>query len=218
VIAATGSYSDNKGGSSYSVASAQSNSSSIPTGNSYTVGMVGGVRVAKRWVLQSGVQYMNQSAGYNSNISSGSLKTVSSYANNPALYNSGVIPSTSAYDIISTNQFLTFPLQAGYLLIDKKIGWQINSGVATDFFVRNTLTDPSGQRQSYSQGAGSDSPYRSVNFAGLMSSEVSYKLGKSYRVSLVPGFRYSLNPVLKSQTTGNPFVWDVGFRFRYIFK
>ncbi len=218
VIAAAGTYADNKSGSSFSMASAQStSSSSLATGNSYTFGMLGGVRVAKRWVLQSGVQYMNQSAGYSSNISSGSLDVVSSYANKPSAF-TGPVSSGSMYDITSTNQFLTIPVQAGYLLIDKKLGWQINPGVATDFFVRNTLTDPSGQRQSYSQGAGSDSPYRSINFAGLMSSEVSYRLGKSYRVSLVPGFRYSLSPILKSQNAGNPFVWDVGFRFRYIFK
>jgi len=217
VVASSGTYTENNGRSSYAVASAQSNNSNNSVnGSSFSVGVLGGVRVSKRWVVQSGVQYMNQSASYSSNISTASLNSVSSFA----LDHSSVAPSavSSSYDIISTNQFVTVPMQAGYLLVDKKLGWQVNPGVATDFFVRNTLSDPSGQRQSYSQGAGSDSPYRSVNFSGLMSSEVSYKLGRNYRISLVPGVRYFFNPVLKSQTTGNPLVWDVGFRFRYIFK
>lgn len=221
VVAAAGTYSDHNGGSSYSMSSAFSAQpgSSAPTGNSYTVGMLGGFRIAKRWVLQSGVQYMNQSAGYTSNVSALSLYDLANFAKAPATaQNTGNISSSTPYSVMSTNEFVSLPVQAGYLLVDKKIGWQINPGMAADFFVRNTLSDPSGQKQSYSQGTGSESPYRLVNFAGLMSSEVSYKLGKSYRVSLVPGLRYSFNPVLKSQTTGNPFIWDMGFRFRYIFK
>ena len=116
------------------------------------------------------------------------------------------------------NEFISVPVFVGYILVNKKIGWQINSGIASDFAMKNTLSDPSGSRQSYSQGAGSDSPYRSVNFAGLINTEISYKIGKNYRVSLVPGLRHSFNPVLKSQSLGNQFVWDIGFRFRYILK
>jgi hypothetical protein len=145
------------------------------------------------------------------------LDAVANFAkNSPAS-----VSYSSPYTINSANEFISVPVQAGYLFIDKKIGLQLNSGVSTDFFVRNTLSDPTGQRQSYSQSAGQDSPYRAVNFSGLMSSEVSYKLGRHYRLSLVPGMRYSFAPVLKSSagsSTGNNMVWDIGFRFRYIFK
>lgn len=167
---------------------------SVPTvGKSYSYGVIGGVRLAERWVLQTGVQYMNQTMN----------SSTSPYVN----YSGG--------GLISTNEFVSVPVQAGYLLVNRKIAWQLNPGVSTDFFVRNTLSN---QQQSMSQGAGDNSPYRSVNFAGLMSSEFSYKLGKNYRLSLVPGMRYSFNPALKSTTTGNAIAWDVGFRFRYIFK
>jgi hypothetical protein len=166
----------------------------VPTvGKSYSYGVIGGMRVAEKWVLQAGVQYMNQTVG----------SSASQYAN----YGSG--------SLISTNEFVSVPVQAGYLLINRKLGWQLNPGMSTDFFVRNTLSN---QQTSVSQGAGTDSPYRSVNFAGLMSSEFSYRLGKNYRLSVVPGMRYSLNPALKSVTTGSAVSWDVGFRFRYIFK
>lgn len=209
VSAASGTYSESAGSSYNSVAafklSNYSLQSSTPTGSiaagptttptvgrSYSYGVIGGVRIAERWVLQTGVQYLNQ--------------TLENGANS-ALLQGG--------SIVSTSEFVSIPVQAGYLLLDRKIGWQLNPGVSTDFFVKNTLSN---QQQSVSQGAGSDSPYRSVNFAGLMSSEVSYKLGKNYRLSLVPGLRYSPNSAMKSQTTGNALTWDVGFRFRYIFK
>src|SRR5258708_1236467 len=189
MTAAAGSYSPNTNSySSYNYAAgaqvASSSSSSSIIGTSYSFGVLAGIRVTRKVVIQSGVQYMNQSIGSESNISApGSLDAVANYAAN----SSSSYSTTSPYSITSANEFVSVPVQAGYLFVDRKIGLQLNSGVSTDFFIRNTLSDPSGQRQSYSQSAGSDSPYRSVNFAGLMSSEVSYKLGNRYRVSVVPG-------------------------------
>jgi len=223
VSAATGGYSPNTTSYSnynYSNAVNQSTSgsnSSPVVGSSYSFGMLAGMRVAKRVVLQSGIQYLNQSINSTSNISSAnSLAPVAS-----SLYNTtSNYPTSNPYSINSANEFVSVPVQAGYLFIDRKMGLQLNTGVSTDFFIRNTLSDPSGQRQSYSQSAGQDSPYRSVNFTGLLSSEVSYKVGSRYRVSVVPGFHYSFNPVLKSvsNSSGNPVAWDVGFRFRYILR
>ncbi|GHM98951.1 hypothetical protein WSM22_04410 [Cytophagales bacterium WSM2-2] len=220
VSAAAGEYMATNSGLSFAATPAaagafSSRLPSSPTGKSFTYGVLGGVRMAPRWVVQTGVQYMNQSTGYMSNIPSSSLDALANLSTSSVQYSGA---TASPYDVTNTNEFLSVPIQVGYLLIDRKIGWQVNPGVASDFFIRNTLSDPSGARQSYSQGAGSDSPYRSVNFAGLLSSEVSYKLGKNYRLSLVPGARYSFNPVLKSQSAGNPFAWDVGFRFRYIIR
>ncbi|HEV8514267.1 MAG TPA: hypothetical protein VGQ59_13385 [Cyclobacteriaceae bacterium] len=222
VTAAAGSYNPNINSySNYSSFSASqmnsgSNSSSV-VGSSYSYGMLAGVRVAKRIVLQSGIQYLNQSINSTSNISSPTSLDQVAFA---LVNNSPASSVTTPYAINSANEFVSVPVQAGYLFIDRKMGLQLNTGVSTEFFLRNTLSDPSGQRQSYSQGAGQDSPYRSVNFSGLLSSEVSYKLGDRYRVSIVPGFHYSFSPVLKPtyNSSGNPFVWDVGFRFRYIFR
>ncbi len=191
---------------------------STAKGTFYSVGMLGGARIARHWVLQAGFLYLNQSIGALSTInSSGSLSAVASYVANPA---ANVITSASPYTVISTNEFVSVPVFVGYLFIDKKIGLQLNAGAAADFFIRNTLSDPKGQQQSYSQGAGKNSPYRSVDMVGLMSSELSYRFGSRYRFSLVPGLRYSFNPALKSTTeqTNKPWWWDIGFRVRYILK
>jgi hypothetical protein len=126
---------------------------------------------------------------------------------------------SSPYEINSVNEYLSVPVQAGYLLVDRKIGLQLNSGLSTDFFMQNTLTDKSGQLASFSSSAGTESPYRMVSWAGLVGTELSYKIATHYRVAITPGLRYSLNSVLKSDAvSANPLVWDVGFRFRYIFK
>ncbi|MEQ9413892.1 MAG: hypothetical protein RIF39_08675, partial [Cyclobacteriaceae bacterium] len=105
-------------------------------------------------------------------------------------------------------------------LVDRKIGLQLNAGVSTDFFLNNTLKDDSGLTESYTQSAGDGSPYRSVNWSGLMGLELSHQLADRYQVALVPGIRYALSSVLKddARVSYNPLVLDVGLRLKYIFK
>ncbi len=188
-------------------------------GTSFSFGMTFGKKVAQRWVVLSGVNYMSQSIGYNSNIAfvdgNNQAKAYTADFATP----SANVTSTSPYTINSVSEFVSIPLQTGYLIVDRKMGIQLNTGIATDFFIKNTLTDESGKFSSYSESAGNNSYYRTLNWTGLVGTEFSYKVAKHYRVSLVPGLRYSFNSVLKSSTgsTLNPLVWDVGFRFRYIF-
>jgi hypothetical protein len=204
----------NNGQSAYSTTSSK--------GSAYSVGMNVGKRIAKRWLLQGGVSYLNQAIGYTSNYAVVDVnnKVSASVADYSSINSSSsVVALSSPYEINSVNEFISIPVQAGYLLVDRKIGLQVNSGLSTDFFMQNTLTDKSGQLASYSSGAGEESPYRSVSLAGLVGTELSYKISTHYRVSVAPGLRYSLNSVLKSnEVSSNPLVWDVGFRFRYIFK
>jgi hypothetical protein len=190
-------------------------------GTAYSAGFAMSKRVFSRWVLQGGVNYISQSIGYTSNYVSSSTNNqskafVAEYANASSL----AVTITNPYEINSEINVVSLPIQTGYLIVDKKIGWQMNTGVAADFFVKNTLTDESGNLDRFSQGSGEDSPYRAVSWAGLLGTELSYKVAKQYRVSVVPSMRYSLNSVLKSTTanSSNPLVMDIGFRFRYIFK
>lgn len=229
--ASTGNYSPSLGGGTvsspiqirnYTTAGSSSTLSSASSkGSVFSIGMNIGKRVSEKWVLQGGVSYLNQAIGYTSNIvaldaNNTALASVANYAGSKAF--SSVV-ATSPYEINSTNQLISLPVQAGYLLVDRKFGLQLNSGIATDFFLQNTLTDKSGQLDSYSSAANSDSPYRMVSWAGLFGSEVSYKIATQYRISVVPGLRYSINSVLKSNSSpAKPLAWDVGFRFRYIFK
>lgn len=207
-------------GGLYDARAAYSTTSS--KGSAFSVGMNLGKRISSHWILQGGVSYLNQAIGYTSNFAvldaGNTLKaSVADYASLGA--NSSFLPVSSPYQVNSVNESISVPLQAGYLLIDRKIGLQLNSGVSTDIFIQNRLTDQSGQLASYSSGAGDTSPYRTLSWSGLMGTELSYRLGTQYRISMVPGLRYSLNSVLKSESTpSNPLVWDVGFRFRYIFK
>ncbi len=209
-------------GFSNMVASQSGTNSSPSKGTAYSVGVNVAKKVSERWIVLGGLSYLNQEAGYTSNLASISSNNTPSvysadYASKQSLSSS--IALTSPYEINSVNEFVSIPVQAGYLIINRKVGLQINSGIATDIFLQNTLTDKSGQLNKLTESAGSDSPYNSFSWSAIMGSELSYKIGSQYRVSLVPGLRYSMSPVLKSNSvTTNPMVWDLGFRFRYIFK
>lgn len=202
--------------------SQSANSTSSSKGSVFSVGMNVGKRISKHWLLQGGVSYINQGMGYTSNYavvdaSNNVRASVAEYASVKSF--STVVPVSSPYQINSINEFISIPMQAGYLLVDRKFGLQLNSGVSTDIFMQNTLTDKSGQLDSYSSGAGESSPFRTVSWAGLMGTELSYKIATQYRISIAPGLRYSLGSVLKTEyAPSNPLAWDVGFRFRYIFK
>lgn len=190
-------------------------------GTSYTVGFAFGKPVGSRWMLQAGVSYVNQQIDYTSNVTAvGFSNTAMAFASDASrLENVAALQLTTPYIINSTSEFVSVPVQVGYRVVRKKIGVLLNTGVATDFFVRNSLVDQSGRAETVRQSAGSESAYRSVTWSGLGNVEVSYQLAERYWLALVPGVRYSLSNVTRAETTVyQPLVLDVGFRFRYQFN
>jgi hypothetical protein len=187
-----------------------------------------GAKVTKRWVLQGGLNYMTQSSDYtvDNAIGTPDLKTFS-----PASINGfgeikdgdqkvdAKVVSTAPYNVNNNVQYLSVPVQAGYLILNRKFGIQLNAGVATDMFLKNEKTADGDNLQKIDQGR-DESPYKPVNFSGLMGAEFSYKLGQRYRLALNPGMRYPFSSIYKSEVgvKAIPLTYDVGLRFRYIFQ
>jgi hypothetical protein len=211
--------------SSNSVASEQAKASGV----AYSVGVSMGTQISKRWVLQGGVNYLTQMSDYTATQAVGSydlqsfkaasLNELDKLSAADARQDSKIVP-TAPYSVNNSVQFVSVPLQAGYLVINKKLGLQLNAGVSTDLFIQNTINPEGGRLDKTTQGRGSDSPYRSVNFSGLVGTELSYKFGRRYRVALNPGLRYPLNSIYKSDLgiQATPLTFDVGLRFRYILR
>lgn len=192
------------------------------SGSSYTVGLSMGTRLSNRWVVQGGVNYMTQSSDYTSNAvgASADFANFSAPAVNSMMSEADSrLVSTAPYTINSSLRFVSIPLQAGYMIVNKRFGVQLNGGVSTDMFLQNTLTPESDNVSKTTQGSGEDSPYRTFNFSGLVGTELSYKFGQHYRLALNPGIRYPFNSIYKSDQpiTAMPLTFDVGLRFRYIF-
>jgi hypothetical protein len=215
-------YSSSNGASN--TAAKQSNASGV----AYSFGVSVGAKLSDRWVLQGGVNYLTQSSDYTANNvvvvdnnfqapKTESLNTFSALVADASTQTR--VAQTFPYNVNNNVQFVSVPLQAGYLVINRKFGLQVNAGVSTDLFLQNTITPDGGGLTKTTQGRGGDSPYRSLNFSGLMGTELSYKIGHRYRVALNPGLRYPFSSVYKTNTgvDATPLTFDVGLRFRYIF-
>jgi hypothetical protein len=200
------------------------------SGYSYSMGVNVGTKLSERWVLQGGVNYLTHSSEY---TATNVVATNSSFqqqrfraASTNELINSNMqdlnnrIVYSAPYNVNNSMRYLSIPMQAGYLLVNRIFGLQLNAGVATDLFLQNTITADSDQLDKTSQSGGEDSPYRSVNLSGLFGTEVSYRFGERYRVALNPGIRYPFNTIYKSELgfEASPLTFDVGLRFRYIFN
>ena len=197
------------------------------SGYSYSMGVNVGTRISERWVLQGGLNYLTQASEYTANnvvVSSGlpQQQRFRAATSNEVLSvdNLGSKLAYSApYTVNNSMRYLSIPMQAGYLLVNKTFGLQLNAGVATDLFLQNTIKADNDQLDRTSQPSGSDSPYRAVNLSGLLGTEVSYRFGENYRISLNPGIRYPFNTIYKTElgVSSTPLTFDIGLRFRYIF-
>lgn len=199
------------------------------SGYVYSMGLNVGAKLSERWVLQGGVNYLTNSSDYTANnvvvTSTGTtqqrfraastneiIHTDAEDLNNKILF-------SAPYNVNNSMRYLSVPMQAGYLLVDKTFGLQLNAGVATDLFLQNTVTPDAVNLDKTTQPGGADSPYRTVNLSGLFSTEFSYRFAERYRVSLNPGIRYPFGSIYKPElgVQASPLTFDVGLRFRYIF-
>jgi hypothetical protein len=199
------------------------------SGITYSIGANVGTKLSDRWVFQGGVNYLTQSADYTANNVVGSAD-FSSFR--PATIHEldqiargdspdeSMLVATSPYNVNNSLRYLSIPLQAGYLIVNRDFGIQLNAGIATDVFLQNTVTAEGEGVQATNQEIGEDTPYRSVNLSGLMGTELSYRFSHHYRISLNPGLRYPFSSIYRSELNvkATPLTFDVGVRFRYIFK
>ena len=218
-------------GSAFAVAAPIVDQEAKASGYSYSMGINMGTRLSDRWVLQGGVNYLTHASEYVANnmvMEAGdnysqqkfhAASTTELMSADPNDLSSKLVYS-APYSVSNSMRYLSIPMQAGYLLVDRIFGLQLNAGLATDLFLQNTISAESDHLAKTSQSAGSDSPYRSVNLSGLLGTEVSYRFGERYRVSVNPGIRYPFNTIYKSElgVESAPLTFDVGLRFRYIFK
>lgn len=210
----------------FSSASNTINNEKNASGYAYSVGVSLGGRISERWVIQGGLSYMTQMSDYTSNAIVTSdyqnFSVATSYDINKLSTDARAgesLLNTASYSVSNSLQFISVPVQAGFIVLDKSFGIQINGGVSTDLFIQSTIT-PEGNLGKVTNGRESDSPYKPLNFSALFGTELSYRFADHYRLALVPGIRYPFSSIYKSELKleATPVTFDVGLRFRYIFN
>ncbi len=188
-------------------------------GTSFSFGVTAGKQLSRKWLVQTGVTYWKQRMDYQSDVTQLTGNQASAFSPDYVSKGAAQIAFTAPYDVTSTAEFLSIPIQTGYVLFDRKVGWILHAGVSTDIFLNNTLSDNSGRYKSYSQDGGESTLYRTVSWSAMAGTEVNLRLNQRYRIALVPGIRYSFTNIYNTESgASRPIVFDLGLRFRYIFK
>jgi hypothetical protein len=197
----------------------------VSVGKSMAFAVAAGKRIFKKWSIQGGISYLNQTSTSNADAVTVApanqmelADTKMGFAYKPENTNSVTYSTPS--EINSNFQFISIPVQAGYMVVDRKFGVQINGGVSPDFFLKSSVYDESTQTETISSASDNNESFKFVSLAGIGGIELSYRFSRHYRLSLAPGFRYALTPVYKenSLASAKPFVADIGLRFRYVFN
>ncbi len=212
-------------------ASSIANQETKASGVTYSMGVNLGTKITERWVFQGGVNYLNQTSEYTQQtliqntqnftaFRPASINELNQLAASDAPAQKSAIAS-APYDVNNNVRYLSVPLQAGYMIINRGVGLQMNAGVSTDLFLQNTVraTSDGEKVDAVKAGIGQSTAFKPVNFSGLMGTELSYRFGKHYRVAVNPGVRYPFSNIYKSDYyKASRLTFDIGLRFRYIFR
>ncbi|MEM9896475.1 MAG: hypothetical protein AAF789_08915 [Bacteroidota bacterium] len=177
-----------------------------------------GMQLSKRWTLESGLAYTNIARDGTSNvefIGFSSLPDVDdnvSTAEKPTRSNArfaSEIQSSYNYDIQLTNnvQIASLPVQAGYLLLDKKVSLKLNAGLMVNYLVQNRISNTDETLLTSS----SISNNRDWSLNGVSGLELGYTLTRHVDFTLQPNYRHPLGSVTEMNTAG-VFV-QTGFRY-----
>lgn len=168
---------------------------------SYSFGINFGGRFGKKWAYQSGVYYAK-------NVTSSSTSAV--FVNNAEekaypVHVSNFMNKDNVYtlnylsDVALNNnfEFISIPVKAGYIVYDRKVSLTLFSGISSDIFLSNRIDDGDEGLETVTVNAGSDSPYRTVWFNGLLSLELKYNLAGRYSAFVEPSYKISLNSLTR---------------------
>ncbi len=191
---------------------------------SYSYGINMGAKIARRWVVRSGLSYVKansiaNTSAYLQNHSNNERYPILKAAN---YQSDGVVEIQQTGDIQFENafEFASVPLKAGYIVLDKKLDLILFGGVSSDFFIKNTIFQKDNLTNVIENTPGTDSPYRNVYFNGSLSTALGYTIAGHYRLALEPGYRMALNSFTKDSfiLTGKPDAFYVNFGLSYRFK
>ncbi|QCK14840.1 hypothetical protein [Mangrovivirga cuniculi] len=202
------------------------NTDAIP-GPSYMAGLELGGKLTDRLVLQGGMNYLYQEAISSSNVAfSRDLNSISETLNITNIRDLkeqrnttelSYIPDT---ELTTTYEYISFPLEAGYILMDKRFSITGNAGLITDVFMAGKVTARQGLFEVTRFGNDGDSPYNSFNFRASGALMFSYDLKSNLKVLLKPQYTHAISSYTKVGTNlnSNPYSLLLSAGLKYKFK
>ncbi len=214
---------DTKGGGSISSVSEE-----ISEGVNFQLGLNMGMRIANRWTLESGMQYGEAMLTTTTNIVvenrhfARSVPLSSEASNLESINRTQEIVEYVEDDVVLNNtfHFASVPVKAGFIILDKRVNLRINAGVITNFYLGNTLKDPTKSLATIELSPGDNSPYRTVSFSGHAGLSVGYRLLKNLDLMVEPNYAQSIHPFIgtSSNFAATPSGLGLSAGVRYNFK
>lgn len=190
-------------------------------GLSMSFGMEVGMSLSDRWQLSGGVQYLNSNVQSTTNFVLNQRTPVfSSLAESLDFTGSQSSITYKPTELDNTFQFLSIPIQAGFVVHDKKVKLLVNAGIASDIFLRNEISPTDQSLESITISPGSTAPFKSVYFNGLLGAQASYAFLPRYLITLEPRYKVAINEFTKSEInySSMPSSFGIGVGVKYVFK
>jgi hypothetical protein len=187
------------------------------TGRSIGGGVGLGGKIGKKWSLESGLNYVHSEFDgiTNSFIESEGRVYPVFHETNFA----GSLQNTSSFGVTSSFDFINIPIKAGYVLVDKKIGWVATGGFGSSVLLNNSLDSQTGQFEKINYSV-SDSPYRRMSWSGIIGTEVYFNITEDYQLLVVPQYNFGITSITKQESSFSivPNSFNLGLRLRYLLK
>jgi len=129
-----------------------------------------------------------------------------------ANFNKASLASPSSGYINQKIGFIEVPLEVEYVLIDKKIGFNIIGGGSTLFLDENTI---SLKTSDFSTQLGESNKINNISFSTNIGVGIDYDISNQFKLSVEPMFKYQINTYNTSNI--NPYYFGVysGFSFKF---
>ncbi|UTA68032.1 hypothetical protein [Emticicia sp. 21SJ11W-3] len=202
----------------------------VKNGVAINSGIAFGVRVSKKWHIESGVRYLRgnstletntyafQNNGY-VNTFLGNYLLQNSAQNYSQVKNSNTVVA-DASQFGNRYEYLMIPMQMAYEVgLTKKMSLNLLAGFSTDIFLQNSIFTDKGLVRGKNTINSENNIYKPVNFSGLGGVRASYMLnrhwqaniGTSYQRALFSGMTSAVNINMQMQMFGI----NYGFNYRF---
>ena len=168
-------------------------------------------RVHENWMLLTGVNYQQRSGSGTSYHVQNTSSGPTAWVGNPNQLPSNVVEA-SPYTVDHRLQYVSVPIQVGYVLMDDKVDVVVYGGISNDVLVGHKVSAP--EENIASANVTDSSTFRNYSLSGIVSAEVSYALNDNYSVSVFPQVRKTLTSLTKEVDT-KPLALEMGVRLSY---
>lgn len=198
---------------------------SYDPGYSLSAGLNVGTRLANRIILSTGLHYQafNTADAETQLVSQGKDYYALTGSATDDAYNDAAASEmlrAEAGDVSLSNEYryLTVPIRAGYVVLDKKLNIILNAGMSSNFLMDAYLENHD-NNQSLSNDFNTTDNYQSVYFNINTGIEFAYQFFKKYQITLEPNYNQALTNFTNSNHSkeGKPRNIGLSFGVKYNF-